>query len=354
MAEELARFFSGVRLERPAWIHAVWAGPLAALLLIWAARRARAAVRRFRGAASGEGSRRGAAGRSGAIGGAIALLAVAAAGPQHSPEPVTETARGREVAFLIDVSRSMLARDLTPNRLERAKLWVGDLAGSLDGDRAAIVGFAGTARVICPLTRDRGFFRLTLDDLGPASVERGGTLIGDAIRRTLDTVFSTGEGEADAPGEPVARDIILITDGEDHESLPVEAAAQAGEMGVRIIALGIGSRDGAVVPAGPDERDPTTYEGRPVRSALNEAALSEITRQTPGGAYLPVGTGEIDLPAEYARLTPEAGGRAFEEVERVRHREAYQWFLGAAVALLLAEMALARGGEHRAAREVTA
>ena len=354
MSEELARFLSGARLERPLLVHAAWAGPLAALVLIWAAARARDAVRRFRGGARGRHRSQRVVGRAVLAGLAVSLVAVAASGPQHSPEPVTETTRGREVAFLIDVSRSMLARDLTPSRLGRAKLWIGDLAESLEGDRVAVVAFAGTSRVLVPLTRDRGFFRLVLEELGPDSVDRGGTLIGDAIRRTLDTVFSNDE-DADAAGsEPVARDIILITDGEDHESLPVEAAALADEMGVRIIAIGIGSPDGAIVPAGSDERAPATYAGGPVRSALDERALARIASQTRGGAFLPVGTGEIDLPAAYARLTRDAGTRAFGEVERVRHEEAYQWFLGAAVALLLGEMALAGRGRRRAPMGVEA
>jgi len=350
MPEDLARMLSGADLARPAWIHALWLGPAAALLLVWASRRVGDAARRFRGGRDDPAARRGGLARPALLGAALSLIAVAAAGPRHSPEPITETARGREVAFLIDVSRSMLARDLSPSRLERAKLWVGDLAESLRGDRTAIVAFAGTARVVCPLTRDRGFFRLALEDLGPQTVDRGGTLIGDAIRRTLDTVFSSGDDNA--PGAPAARDIILITDGEDQQSLPVEAAALAGGMGVRILALGIGSKDGALVPAGPDEPGTLTYQGRPVRSTLNERALAEITTQTPGGVYLPVGTGEIDLPAEYARLTRDAATRAFEPNERVRRTQAYQWFLAPAVALLLLDSAIA--GRRRRTAENTA
>src|SRR5207248_2088929 len=124
----------------------------------------------------------------------------------------------------------MLAQDVAPSRLERTKIWINDLVGSLRGDRVSLVAFAGAAVVKCPLTLDYGYFRMSLEELSPGSVPRGGTLIGDAIRKTMSQVFDVGGAAASRH-----RDIILITDGEDHESFPVQAAEQAGKDGVRII-----------------------------------------------------------------------------------------------------------------------
>ncbi|MFG0285599.1 MAG: VWA domain-containing protein, partial [Phycisphaerales bacterium JB039] len=214
--------------------------------------------------------------RASALLGAIALVIVALARPQHSPQERQIQRQGRDIAILLDVSRSMLARDLAPDRLERAKLWIGDLLGSLRGDRVALIAFAGSSVIKAPLTTDYGFVRLALDELSPESVSRGGTLIGDAIRTTLNELFDEEEGRQ--------RDIILITDGDDQESFPLQAAAEAGERGVRIIAIGIGDPQGAVVPG-------AQYQGERVVSSLNPQTLRDIAAASRRGADLPVGAG---------------------------------------------------------------
>jgi Ca-activated chloride channel family protein len=109
--------------------------------------------------------------------------------PGWNPKTKTVERRGRDVVFLLDVSKSMLAEDLAPSRLERAKLAIKDCVERLEGDRVGLVVFAGTSSVKCPLTLDYGFFRLMLEDVTTDSIARGGTLIGDALRGVLDTVF---------------------------------------------------------------------------------------------------------------------------------------------------------------------
>ncbi|MEL6328603.1 MAG: VWA domain-containing protein [Planctomycetota bacterium] len=328
------------RLAEPAWLALLLLAPVVVLLAVWGAARSRALGRRF---ASGTlGRRLGVRGlsfgwvlRAAMLALALSLGAVGLSRPQWNPEPVEVERRGRDIVFLVDVSRSMLARDLAPSRLGRAKLWIKDLVASRPGDRVALVAFAGAAQVACPLTVDKAFFDLALDELGPASVPRGGTLIGDALRKTVDIVYgaaSLEEGEELPAG---ARDIILISDGEDQESFPVAAAGRAGELGIRIIALGIGSEgEGALVPDGAGGS--VEYRGAQVRSRLESGTLRDVSAATAGGVFLPVGTGEIDLAAEYNRLAV-GDGASLGTGTRMRYQEGHHWFAAGALVLLLIE-----------------
>jgi len=255
---------------------------------------------------------------------ATGAIILALARPQSDPREVEVEAKGRDVVFLVDVSRSMLARDVAPNRLEKAKLWISDLVDELGGDRVGLVAFAGSSSVLSPLTSDRLFFKLALEELSPESVLVGGTNIGDAIRRTMDIVFPDAEGGEGAN----FRDIILISDGEDQESLPVEAARMAGSKGARIIAIGIGSEKGALVP-----RDDPGDEI--VQSRLESGTLRAIAAASPGGVYLEVGTGTIDLAKVYEDLIAGAGQRTMETTSRTLYTERFMIFLAIAVVLIV-------------------
>jgi Ca-activated chloride channel homolog len=317
-----------MRLGEPQWLHLLWALPAAAGLLAWSASRRRALLQKLAASAVWRHVIRGVSmprrtAKAAMLLGALAVLAVALARPQWDPRPRLVEKRGRDVAFLVDVSRSMLAEDLAPSRLERAKLWIKDLAGSLGGDRVALVAFAGASVVKCPLTTDYSFFRMSVEDLSPESVTRGGTLIGDAIRKAMDEVFTEEESRF--------RDIVLITDGEDQESFPVQAAEQAGKRGVRIIALGLGSeQSGAVVPG-------AEYQNQRVVSKMNPAELAKIAGASEGGVFLNVGTGNIDLEEVYGDLIASAEKSGTGEAEAMIYREGFQFALAAAVGLLLLE-----------------
>ena len=180
---------------------------------------------------------------------------------------------------------------------------------SLKGDRVALVAFAGSSVVKCPLTLDYGFMRMAVDDLSPTSVARGGTLIGDALRRVVGDVF-----DEDAEG---FRDIILITDGEDHESFPVEAAMAAGDAGARIIAIGLGDEKvGRRVPVEDDygRRRYLTYDGEEVVTRLDAETLRRVAAATTGGVYFNVATGNINLDEVYTGLILDAERRELEDV----------------------------------------
>jgi len=263
------------------------------------------------------------------------LIIIALARPVWNPRPEKVESKGRDIVFVLDVSRSMMAEDLKPNRLERAKLAIRDLLDKIEGDRVALVAFAGTATVKCPLTQDYGFFRLMLDDTGPESISRGGTLIGDALRKTLDEVYSDRLKRY--------KDIILITDGEDQDSFPVEAAKECGERGIRLIAIGLGDeKEGQRIPVQNEKGERTflRHGGQEVWTRLDADTLRKMVDATPGGRYLNVATGTFDLGAIYRDLLADAEKRYLESLKINRYEEKFQIFLGAAILLLLAEMAL--------------
>ncbi|MEL7473554.1 MAG: VWA domain-containing protein [Planctomycetota bacterium] len=325
-----------LEFAHPMHLLALWGVPIIFALLLWLRLRSAAKLGRF---ADDERLAQLAPPRRvlhdvisvGVICLALALCVVALARPRHSPEPREVTQRGRDVVFVVDVSRSMLARDLAPDRLGRAKLWIRDLVHELEGHRVGLVAFAGESVVKCPLTLDRGFFDVALEDLGPAAVSRGGTLIGDAIRVAVEDVLNLkDERDAATAG---TRDVILITDGEDQGSFPVEAADRAGALGVRVIALGLGSSDaGATVLDA--EGKPVLYNGEPVRSRLDPELMRQVAAASRKGAFLNVGDGAINLDEVYRDLTANTGTTEFGAEETLTWQELFQPLLGAAAILL--------------------
>jgi Ca-activated chloride channel family protein len=262
---------------------------------------------------------------------AFGSMVVAVARPGWDVIPQDVDRRGRDVVFVLDVSRSMLAEDLAPNRLSRAALAIQDCVERLQGDRVGLVLFAGNAVVKCPLTLDYGFFRLMAEDITPESVSRGGTLIGDALRKCLSDVFDNREREY--------RDIVLITDGEDHDSFPVEAAAAVGKEGIRLIAIGLGDEgQGKRIPMS-DGRF-LKHKGQEVWSRLDANTLRKMVLATPGGRYLNVATGAVDLGEVYTQLIGSAQKKDLGSHTVQKVKEKFQFFLALAFLLLSLELVL--------------
>ncbi|MBU0482921.1 MAG: VWA domain-containing protein [Proteobacteria bacterium] len=258
----------------------------------------------------------------------LVFIVIALCRPAWNLKETTIKRSGRDIVYAIDVSRSMLAEDLAPNRLERAKIAIADSVAKLQGDRVALVAFAGNAVVKCPLTVDYGFFRMILETISTDSVSRGGTMIGDAIRTITDQVF---DGQ-----EKMFKDIILITDGEDQESFPVEAAKAAGDKGIRLIIIGLGDEnEGQRIPITNSSgvKSFLKYQGKEVWTRLNADSLRQMATATPGGRYLPVAIGNIDLGEVYMDLIAGADKKELEEKTIKRYEEKFQIFL--AIGLLL-------------------
>ncbi|MBN2442473.1 MAG: VWA domain-containing protein [Spirochaetales bacterium] len=269
---------------------------------------------------------------------AFMFTIIGIARPGWNPQPREIKRMGRDVVFVIDVSKSMLAEDLAPNRLERAKLAIIDCIDRLKGDRVALVAFAGTATVKCPLTLDYGFFRSMVETISIYSIARGGTKIGDAIRIAVNNIFDDKEKRY--------KDIILITDGEDDDSFPGKAAELAGERGIRILAFGLGDEnDGTRIPITDENgrRTYMTYEDKDgntqlVISRLDADMLRKMVNTTPGGKYLNVATGNFDLGKIYLDLIASAEKKELESSTIKRYEERFQVFIFLSVILLAAEM----------------
>ena len=253
--------------------------------------------------------------------------------PKWNPQAQKIKREGRDVVILLDTSRSMLAEDIKPNRLERAKIAITDLMEMLRGDRIAIVTFAGNSTVKCPLTQDYAFVRTALADISTESTSRGGTLIGDAIRKAAEEVFDRKSREY--------KDIILITDGEDHESFPIQAAEKAASEGIRIIAIGLGDEnEGSRIPiTGPDgAKTFLKYNGEEVWSKVDGDTLRKVVYATEGGKYLSVEPGTtLNLGEIYDKLIASAEKRELESVTMTRYDEKFQIFLALGIGLVICE-----------------
>jgi len=265
---------------------------------------------------------------------AFVSVVVALTAPQWNPQPQQIRRQGRDVVILLDTSRSMRADDIKPDRLERSKVAISDLLEVLQGDRIAIITFAGNATVKCPLTQDYAFVRMALADISTESTSRGGTMIGDAIRKAAEEVFDKQSRQY--------KDVILITDGEDHDSFPVQAAQKAAEEGIRIIAIGLGDDvTGARIPiTGPSgEKTFLKYQGQEVWSKLDSDTLREVAYATEGGKYLSVAPGTtMDLGRIYEELVASAEKRELESMSMMKYDEKFQVFITLAIVLLLAEV----------------
>ena len=263
---------------------------------------------------------------------AFVFIVIALSRPMWNPKPREVKRKGRDVVILLDVSRSMLADDIKPNRLERARIAIKDMMERLGGDRIAIVTFAGDSTVRCPLTNDYSFVRMVLNNITTESTAMGGTRVGDAIRDATKKVFDEQVREY--------RDIILITDGEDHDSFPVQAAEAAGNDGVRIIAIGLGDEDeGSLIPiVGADGRKSyLEYNGERVRTKLDGDMLRQVALATPGGKYVPVVTGTFDLDDIYDWLVASAMKRELESAQMMQYDEKFQIFLAIGIVLIFCE-----------------
>ena len=188
--------------------------------------------------------------------------------------------RGIDIVVAVDTSRSMLADDIKPDRLQAAKREINDLINVIDGDRVGLVAFAGTAFLQCPLTLDYGAFNLFLDDINTNLIPVGGTSFGEAIKKSV-SAFSAKLKKHKA--------IVLITDGEDHQGNAMEMAKAAKEQGIVIYTVGVGKKEGAYIKLKDSKGNETLLkdkEGRVVKSHLDEILLNKIALET-GGAYTP-------------------------------------------------------------------
>lgn len=267
---------------------------------------------------------------------AILLLLVAAAGPRWGESEQTVLKQARDIVIAVDVSRSMLANDVHPSRLGRAKIDLVDLIKDLQGDRAALVAFRSKAKLVCPLTTDYAFLRQALDGLSPNSAPRGETNIGAGITKALDSF-----DEKDASHKA----IILISDGEDLTGKSKKLAELAGKRHIPIYTVGIGSRKGSRIPDSKRKLRYLQHKNKDIVTKLNNDTLYAIAKAS-GGSYIPVETANMTsttLGTIYRNHLRKINARELAETHEIRAIERYQWFLFPAIILLFATAALSRG-----------
>ena len=257
--------------------------------------------------------------------------------PQTGAKLSERKTKGAEIIVALDVSNSMLAQDYSPNRLERAKLAISRLTDMLQEDRIGLVIFAGTSFVQLPVTTDYVSAKMFLSSIDTGSIPIQGTAIGDAIRLSIKSFSAQSEK---------SRVIIVISDGENHEDDPVEAARQAAEFGIKVYTIGVGSAEGQPIPVegGSLLRD---QQGEIVVTKLDEKTLREIARAG-NGAYIHAGNEEFGLNPivqDIRRLEDEEfGSIVFEEYD-----EQYMYFFGIALLLFVIEMLI---GERKPRRKL--
>jgi len=237
---------------------------------------------------------------------------------------------GVDLIVAVDCSQSMMATDVQPNRLERAKREIQDLLKMLDGDRIGLVAFAGTSYVQCPLTLDYGAFRIFLDYLDTDLIPVQGTAIGQAINECIGCFDRTQKG---------SKAIILITDGEDHEGDPLTVASEANQRGIKIFPIGIGKEGGAPIPLQDGSGFKKDRQGNLILSKLDEKTLQKIALDT-GGSYVRSVTGDMDLEKIYMEGIKRLSQKELASTKKRIWEERFQWFLFLAFIFLIIEQLL--------------
>ena len=324
------------------YAHLFWLVPLLIIFYVWAFRSKRQALETFAQRHLVPVLTSTVNWRSQKLKAAVTILAAcflvfALIGPRWGFQWREVKRQGIDIIVAIDTSRSMLAEDVKPSRLERSKLAVEDLLDLLQGDRIGLIAFSGTSFLQCPLTLDYSALSMALDAVNTELIPRGGT----SISRAIKTAITAFEGKAKK-----YKALILITDGEDHEGDPVRAADEAAEQGIRIFCVGIGTREGELIPVN-DENGNMSFlkdrQGQVVKSRLDETTLQKIALNT-GGGYIRASGTEYGLDIIYNEKIAAMEKKDLETRLQRRYEERYQISAAIALGLLCLEVFL---GERR-------
>ena len=258
------------------------------------------------------------------------LFGVALARPQWGFTWREIKRTGLDIMVVVDTSRSMLATDMRPSRLQQAKWGIRDMLAELRGDRVGLVVFAGMSYLQCPLTSDYAALMMYVDDINVGLVPRGGTAITDALRTAIQSFDSASDAD---------KLIVLITDGEDTVEDPLKLIPELQEKNIRVYAIGVGTLEGELIPV----RDESGREnflrdrsGNVVKSSLNETMLTRLAVST-GGAYLRASPGQFGferlVQEEWSKLKQASG-----ETQRLKmYEDRAGWLIGAGFLLLIIE-----------------
>ena len=262
---------------------------------------------------------------------ALALLVVALARPQWGFHWEDVRRQGLDLLVVLDTSRSMMASDIKPTRLQQAKWGIRDLLRHLRGDRVGLVPFSGSSILQCPLTIDYAAFTMTLDDVYSGLIPRGGTAIEQALRTAIDSFPKDGAAD---------RVVLLVTDGEDHEGDPLKLLPELKEKDIRVYTIGIGTLAGEMVP-GADGQGAyfKDRQGQIVKTALKEDVLQKLALGT-GGTYVRSAPGDTGLERVFNESINNLK-RSEQETRTAKiYEERFVWAIAAALLLLAWEALL--------------
>ncbi len=263
----------------------------------------------------------------------VGFLLLALARPQFGTRLHMVTREGQDVIIALDVSRSMLAEDIQPNRLARAKHAISALIEKFQGDRIGLIAFAGKAYVQCPLTLDYGAVRMFLNIMNPDLMPVPGTDVSAAIQKAMDTFTQL---------ERKHKVLILITDGEDHEGDPPAKAKEAVKEGIVIYSIGIGSPQGVPIPEFDNRGNQTGFKrddkNEVIMTRLDEMTLEKMALET-GGKYYRISTGQAELDRIVEDIS-EMEKKVLSARQFAQYEDRFQFFLGLGIVLLLIEMLL--------------
>jgi Ca-activated chloride channel homolog len=258
---------------------------------------------------------------------AFVLGAIGLANLQRADQVAQVNRQGVDVMIALDVSKSMLAEDIQPNRLQRAKLLVNKLIDELDNDRIGLVVFAGRAYLQMPLTSDHSAAKMYVNAASTASVPTQGTVIGEALQ-ICNNAFDKEQKKFKA--------VILISDGEDHDEKAVEIAKTMAEDGVLLHTIGVGTSSGAQI-IDPDTKEvKKNADGTPVITRVNEKELMDLAVTGNGSFQL-----LADADAAVSRVLKEIDGmekKTIKDNSLLNYRSFFPWFLGAAILILILEL----------------
>ena len=263
----------------------------------------------------------------------IIFILLASAGPQIGMKLTELTRQGVDIFILLDTSTSMNAADVKPSRMEKAKYELGRLLNNLEGDRAGLIAFAGSAHLHCPLTEDYSASRLFLNMMDTGLIITQGTDLAAAIQLALDHIEEDDEK---------FKVFVLVSDGEDHQGEAITLAEQARDLGIIIHTLGVGTPAGGPIPIYDDKGKRIEFKknrsGQVVTSTLNESTLDEIARIT-GGIYIRVGN-QVNAITPLLNEINQMEKRELKSHVFSQYEDRYQVFLIIGLLLFLAEFVI--------------
>ncbi len=258
-------------------------------------------------------------------------LGVIAAMNPRKPGATDKIARkGIDVVVALDVSKSMLAADLAPSRLERARQFISKLMEVMPNDRIGLVLFAGRAYLQMPLTTDHGAAQLFVSSASPDAVPQQGTVVSDALTMSMNA-FPEKEKRFKA--------IVLISDGEEHDAEAVRTAKQLQDRGVMINTVGVGSAQGATIIDPATGQEKLDENGNIVVTRLNEDMLKEVADAT-GGIYVHLESSDAAVKTIQAQLS-KIDSTTFSDASLINYKTFFMWFAGAMLVLLVSETFIA-------------